>query len=109
MDPAFWALDLGRPGSVEAEGPPPHPESAPLWTTIRYEFPAQGERPPVTLTWYDGTNGKDEKGDPKPNLPSTDLTPGVQKLPKNGAIFVGEKGAKVPYKLFMRIGAAPYG
>ena len=31
-----------------------HPETAPAWSIVRYEFPARGSRPPVKLTWYDG-------------------------------------------------------
>ena len=30
------------------------PESPPLWSTINYQFPARGDRPPVKLVWYDG-------------------------------------------------------
>ena len=54
MDPAFYALDLGRPAAVEAKTSPLKPESYPLWTVLRYEFAAKGDRPAVTLTWYDG-------------------------------------------------------
>jgi len=54
MDLPFWALGLRYPTSVEAEGPPVHPEGTPGWLTIRYEFPARGALPPVRLTWYDG-------------------------------------------------------
>jgi predicted dehydrogenase len=81
MDPVFWALDLGAPSTVEAEGEPLHPETGPKWCIIKYEFPAKGSRPPLRMTWYDGLK-----------LPSIELTPGVEKLPLNGAIFVGEKG-----------------
>jgi predicted dehydrogenase len=52
-DLAFWALKLRHPISVEAEGPV-HPESAARWTIARQEYPARGELPPVTLTWYSG-------------------------------------------------------
>jgi len=52
-DLAFWALKLRHPLSVEAEGPV-HPESAARWTIARQEYPARGELPPVTLTWYSG-------------------------------------------------------
>jgi len=52
-DLAFWALKLRHPLTVEAEGPV-HPESAALWTIARQEYPARGELPPVTLTWYNG-------------------------------------------------------
>jgi predicted dehydrogenase len=52
-DLAFWALKLRHPLSVEAEGPV-HSESAARWTIARQEYPARGELPPVTLTWYSG-------------------------------------------------------
>ena len=54
MDLPFWALKLRHPTSVEADGPPVHPESTPKSLEVRYEFPARGRMPPVKLTWYDG-------------------------------------------------------
>lgn len=55
FDLAFWALDLRYPVSVEAEGPPPHPETTPGRLHVRYEFPARGDMPPATLTWTHGS------------------------------------------------------
>jgi len=55
FDLAFWALDLGDPVSIEAEGPPPHPESTPNRLHARYQFPARKTMPPVTLTWTHGS------------------------------------------------------
>jgi len=52
-DLAFWALKLRHPTTVEAQGPV-HPESAAKWTIARQQYPARGELPPVTLTWYHG-------------------------------------------------------
>jgi predicted dehydrogenase len=52
-DLAFWALELRHPESVEAVGPV-HPESTARWTIARQEYPARGDLPPVTLTWYNG-------------------------------------------------------
>jgi len=52
-DLAFWALKLRHPTSVEAQGPV-HAESAAKWTIAKQEYPARGELPPVTLTWYNG-------------------------------------------------------
>jgi predicted dehydrogenase len=52
-DLAFWALKLRHPVSVEAAGSV-HPESAARWTTAQQEYPARGDLPPVTLTWYSG-------------------------------------------------------
>jgi predicted dehydrogenase len=80
MDLPFWALKLRHPTKINAEGPPPHPESTPHGLTVHYDFPARGELPPVKLTWYDG--GK------RPAL----FAQG--KLPKwgNGVLFIGSKG-----------------
>ena len=82
MDLPFWALKLKYPTSVEAEAPvPPHPETAAPVLTVRYEFPARGDLPPVTMTWRNGGG----------NVP-----PIVKEksLPNWGAavLFVGEKG-----------------
>jgi predicted dehydrogenase len=80
MDLPFWALDLGAPTRVAAEGSPPESETVARWLIVRYEFPARGERPAVRLTWYDG--GK------RPAILSQ------AGLPKwgDGSLFVGDKG-----------------
>ena len=54
LDLAFWALDLRHPTSIQAEGPAVHAESTPIPMTVRWEFPARNELPPVTLTWDHG-------------------------------------------------------
>jgi predicted dehydrogenase len=54
MDLPFWALGLRYPTTVDAEGPPPHPETAAPVLTVRYQFPARGDSPPVSLTWRNG-------------------------------------------------------
>jgi len=82
-DAAFWALDLDAPLSIEAQSSGINSETAPKWSIIRYQFPARGKKPPVTMTWYDG--GK---------LPPADLVEG-ETLPKNGTILVGAKGRVV--------------
>ena len=80
MDLPFWALGLRHPTTIEALGPPVDPETAPTGLEVKYRFPAVGDRPPVTLSWYDG--------DRKPailaehNLPKWGL----------GVLFVGDKG-----------------
>ena len=81
IDLPFWALELQYPTTVEAEGPlPVHPEMYPDGLTVRWEHPACGKRPPVTLTWYDGKQ--------RPKSPEgVDL----QKWHK-GIMFVGDKG-----------------
>lgn len=55
LDLPYWALELDRPLTIEAEGPPPHPESTPARLHVRYQFAARGQMPPVTLTWTHGS------------------------------------------------------
>ncbi len=81
LDAAFWALDLGTPEDVEAEGEPRHAESTPRWMTARWSFPARGEAPPLVLRWYDGMK-----------LPAPELLQGVP-APGNGTLFVGKAGS----------------
>lgn len=79
-DLPFWALDLDHPLTVEASGPPPHPELAPASMKATYTYGARGQRPPVTLTWYQGT----EKPAPwrEGRIPKWD----------SGVLFVGSDG-----------------
>jgi predicted dehydrogenase len=80
IDLAFWALDLRTPLTVEAEGPAPHPDSAPFSLRVRYEFAAREEKPPVLLTWH--------HGDFKPPQIKEGKAPNWG----GGNLFVGEKG-----------------
>ena len=79
-DLAFWALKLKHPLSVEASGPPPHPEIAPASMSATYEYGARGDLPPVKLTWH--------QGEEKPALWREG------KIPKwdSGVLFIGSKG-----------------
>jgi predicted dehydrogenase len=79
-DLPFWALGLKHPTTIEAEGPPVSPETAPPWLIVRYQFPARGEMPPVKLTWYQG--GK------RPKL----VTEGKVPSWHDCVLFVGERG-----------------
>ncbi len=54
LDPAFWALELGSPTSVEATSTRLSDETVPAGALYHYEYPARGEMPPVTMKWYDG-------------------------------------------------------
>ncbi len=86
IDPAFWALDLGAPTTVEATTThwekDVSSQTFPRASIVRYTFPARGARPPVALTWYDGRL--------QPPVPA-DLEPG-RKLPGSGALIIGDKG-----------------
>lgn len=81
LDVAFWGLQLDQTPSVSvaAESTGLTAESFPTASTIRYDFPARGELPPVTITWYDGGR--------KPSSP--DLLPFGRELGSNGILFLG--------------------
>lgn len=81
MDLPYWALDLKYPSRVEAEGPPPHPETTAPVLTVKYQFPARGKLPPVTMTWRNGKGNKSSIFEEK-------------QIPDWGAsvLFVGEEG-----------------
>ena len=89
LDPAFWALDLRYPTSVQATtthcDPQVSAETFPRASIVRYEFPARGDMPPLKLTWYDGRL--------KPPIPD-DFEAG-RKLDDNGAILIGDKGTAI--------------
>ena len=80
IDLTFWALDLDAPQTIEAFGPPPHPEIAPASMRAVYEYAARGDRPALKLTWH--------QGEDKPEA----FTDGT--IPKwdSGVLFVGDKG-----------------
>jgi hypothetical protein len=79
-DLPFWALKLKSPLTVEAFGPPPHPEIAPASMRARYEYAARGDMPPVTMTWYQGVE--------KPEAWHKGLIPRWE----SGHLFIGTKG-----------------
>ncbi|MBW3597176.1 MAG: Gfo/Idh/MocA family oxidoreductase, partial [Planctomycetes bacterium] len=80
IDLPFWALELKHPLTIEASGPPPHPEIAPASMQVTYEYGPRGDQPGLSLTWYQGAN--------KPTIWQE------QKIPQwgNGALFIGDDG-----------------
>ena len=86
LDPAFWALDLGAPESLQATSTHWEEEVSsqtyPRASIVRYKFPARGKKPPVKLTWYDGHL--------MPPIPEG-FEKG-RKLPESGAFIIGDKG-----------------
>jgi predicted dehydrogenase len=93
---AFRALRLGHPVSVVADATDVNPETYPGSAKITLEFPARGELPAVSLTWYEG------KRDDRKLLPPEDVVrkatsadPSERrkgKLSESGSILVGDKG-----------------
>jgi len=89
MDPVFMALQLGYPSAVQGSSTQVNTESAPLASTIYYEFPERKKykklkMPPVSLTWYDGGL--------LPQRPEELKDGQIMGDSSGGVIFVGTKG-----------------
>ena len=82
LDAAVWALELDAPETVEATSCGLGAETHPLTAIVTYRFPARGARPPVKLTWYEGTRA------PRPDA----LEDGRQMPAEGGLVFKGSRG-----------------
>jgi predicted dehydrogenase len=90
FDPAFWALDLRAPLSIEASGAGGvDPYVVPYGAMYTYQFgprkTARGDMPPLKAVWYDGGLMP-----PRPEGMEEDDQLGAN---GNGILFVGDKGA----------------
>jgi len=97
LSTVFKALKLGHPTSVEACSSKLDPEIYPLGVIARYEFPARGDMPPLTLAWYDGGL--------KPAQPK-ELEPGRR---MEDVIYIGEKAALMGHRLIPESKMKEYG
>jgi predicted dehydrogenase len=86
VDPVFWALDLGAPQSIQAQvkdyDPKTQGDSFPPGDIITFEFPAQGDRGPITLVWHSGTE----------KIPRAKELEPERKPVATGAYVYGDKG-----------------
>jgi predicted dehydrogenase len=80
-DLPFWALKLDAPLTIEAFGPPAHPEIAPATMSATYEYGARGELPACRVHWHQGAT--------KPDAWKND--PVISKW-SSGVLFIGSKG-----------------
>ena len=76
---AALAMDFRDPIAIEAKSEGANDETGPIWSEVKWDFPALGKQPAFKFFWYDGGR-----------LPSADLFPG-QKFGDNGVIVVGDK------------------
>ena len=98
----FRALKLGYPTAVELEvASRIYPETFPLTSRIRFDFPERDGLPPCKFWWYDGSpNSKHamfKSGNfVTPLRPSADLTKEIVSqrgdLPASGCLVIGDKG-----------------
>jgi hypothetical protein len=89
----FRALKLGYPSLVECEmASRIFPDTYPLTSRIRFEFPEREGLPPLKFWWYDGTPSINNA----PLRPYPDIVKDVVnlrgKLPPSGCLIMGEKG-----------------
>ncbi len=86
LDPAFWALDLGAPDTIQATSThwqdDVSSETFPRASIVRFHFPEKNKRPPVKITWYDG-----RLMPPMPEELEDD-----RELPGSGALIIGDEG-----------------
>ena len=86
VDPVFWALDLGAPLTIQAQVKDydfhTQGDSYPKGEIITYQFPAKGDRGPITLHWYSGTEPI-----PRPEALEPDRKP-----VETGAVVIGDQG-----------------
>jgi predicted dehydrogenase len=82
LDTIFRVLKLEAPTKVEASSTDRYDETYPQASIIHFHFPARGDMPPVTLTWYDGGL--------KPPRPA-DLDE-KSHLDDEGLMFIGDHG-----------------
>ncbi len=91
----FRALKLGYPSAVELEiASRVYPETFPITSRIRFEFPEREGLPPLKFWWYDGNPTADPLF--KPLRPPSEVTREIvnmrDKLPPSGALIIGDKG-----------------
>jgi len=103
-DAIDFALKLGYPASVEVlQMDDASDERFPILTTIRFDFPARGNRPALKLFWYEGCRVKGKKLGPeednedvsginRPRLAAEIEKKYGRKLGGAGSLLVGEKG-----------------
>jgi len=93
LDPAFWALKLENPISVEASHSydvremwkrVDNKETYPRASIVHYRFPARGNMPAMRLTWYDGGLLPPRPDELEPGRP-------LEQSRSNGLI-IGDKG-----------------
>lgn len=81
----FRALKLEYPTEIEAECSGLTKEMYPNSSKIRFEFPARGNQPPVTLWWFDG-------GNKPPKEVTSNVESLLDKVSGSGCILMGDKG-----------------
>ncbi len=97
LSTVFKALKLGHPTSIEASSTKINPETYPLGVIARFEVPARGDLPPVTLHWHDGGLKPPYPKDLEPNRGMADVT------------YLGDKGTLMGHRIIPESKMKAYG
>jgi predicted dehydrogenase len=96
FDPVFWAFDLGAPSTIVAQvrdwDQRTQGDAFPKGDIIRYEFPAKGNRGPITVTWYSGTEKIPQAKELERGREGVDT--GAYVYGDKGVIMYGSHGAR---------------
>lgn len=93
----FRALKLGYPTAIELElASRIYPETFPVTSRIRFDFPERDGLPPCKFWWYDGNPNDRSPRAISPLRPGADLTHEIVaqrgELPASGCLVIGDKG-----------------
>lgn len=88
MDATFSILGRQTPVRVEVESSPITALHAPVWTRLVYHMAPYGGRPPIKVTWHDGSR------DGAPHKPERDARVPAAAFDKasSGMMFIGSEG-----------------
>jgi hypothetical protein len=91
MNVIFLTLDLGAPSAIEVlHTSGLKREMYPDSCVIRFDWPARGVHPPLSVYWYDGNRPLPvEMQAPRPATPGT----GPQRGGQGGMVWIGTKGS----------------
>ncbi len=85
LDLVQWALELGAPTTVRAEGPAIDEVGTPNWCHARWTYPQRGSMAPCTVEWWDGGRRPEALA----NLKRADGSPVSW---GDGHLFIGTEG-----------------
>ncbi len=97
LSTVFKALKLQYPISVEASCTEIDPEIHPRSFKVKYEYPARGDMPPVTLVWYDEGYAAPRPKELEKGRRVTDI------------LYIGEKGTLMGHRLIPETAMQKYG
>ncbi len=90
LNMAYMALNLRNPTSVESEHDPHDNVMYPKSSRIRFEFPQIGDRPALTMYWYDGGRMPDDEL--IADLPKDVDSKGNARVYDSAALLIGDQG-----------------